>query len=654
MPSNILKISSALSLLALLFACSGSDNPVDQPEPRPTEPPIINQAKPFTGALTKVGQISASRYIKNGIYSATQSFSTDVPVTAAPEASFADGFSTTNTQEAGVDEADRVEYDGDFLYLAAYPQWREGREYQSHVRVLQRNADFSLNEVNVLGLDDKNANINGIYHHQQHLAVLSTNTQVYTIDALVVEPWSNAEDRVVLDVYDVSNPVDAQVSLKIEFDGTLLSSRRIDNQLYLVTSYVANVEGLNLDASTDEELLANYLAILDTPDGNLMPKAYVDGSSQALNSPQDCAIPAEATSKDGYAQLLTVIRIDMQQPSDISASCMSTVADVMYMSTDNIYLGSTVDNQTALHKISLDNDLSYQASGIVDGIIGWRGPANLRLSEKDGYLRIVSSDYQERDPEHFLSILNQQGSELVVVANLPNENNPEPIGKPREDIFAVRFFGDRGYIVTFEQIDPLYVIDLADPLSPSVTGALEVPGFSSYLHPLDNNYLLGVGQQISGNDIPETGSVPIVPVTEEGMKVSLFDVSDPANPIELNSVVKENGYTPVEYDYRSLAVLNIAGSYQFAMPLEQWGQSEEIGIALWAPTNSLLLLEVDTQSSNPELIERAQISVSNDQEHYIYGGDDRSVIHGEHIYYVHGNQIWHSLWQSDPILDGPY
>ena len=136
------------------------------------------------------------------------------------------------------------------------------------------------------------------------------------------------------------------------------------------------------------------------------------------------------------------------------------------------------------------------------------------------------------------------------------------------------------------------------------------------------------------------------------MKLSLFDVSDPANPIEVNSIVKERAYTPVEYDYRALAVLNNAGHYQFAMPVEHWGGLNVIG--QWQPSHSLLLLEVDTQAAQPVLLERTSLSADNEQDFYIYGGDDRSVIHGEHVYYIHGNKVWHSLWQSEASIDGPY
>jgi hypothetical protein len=239
------------------------------------------------------------------------------------------------------------------------------------------------------------------------------------------------------------------------------------------------------------------------------------------------------------------------------------------------------------------------------------------------------------------------------LSRVPNTSQPQPIGKPGEEIYAVRFFENKAYIVTFERIDPLYVLDLEDPYTPRVAGALEVPGYSSYLFPMDNNYLLGVGQQVSAANIPDRGTVPEAPVTQEGMKISLFDVNDPANPIEINSIIMAQAYTPVEYDYRALSVLNTAGAYQFALPVEEWGQSDaEMGS--WWARSSLLLLQVDTNSGQVTLMQNKQIQVPNPADYYIYSGDDRSVIHGEHVFYIHGNQVWHSLWNDELKPAGPY
>ena len=659
---DLLCLVTIVMFVFVLAACS--DNAQDIVEPIieiPAEPPQLNSATSFDGPLVKAGQLPVSRFIKNGIYSAlfehANTYKEGVVEAVVSQDSITTNFSSTNTQESGVDEADRIEYDGNILYLAAYPQWFDGSTNQSKVRVLERQNDFSLNEVAELPLRDENSNIHGLYQHNDRLAVLSINTQIYTIDALSLSPtpWSPNEQRLTLDIYDTSLPSNPSTVTNIQIEGAMVSSRRIDDNLYIVTSFTAYIEGLNPNASTDEELLANYSTILNTPDSQLMPKIYQnDDQGAPLNSTEDCVIPAQANDKDGYAHLLTVSRINLTDPKDIQSSCISSVANMIYMSEANLYLSSSLDNQTVLHKVSLDANLTYQATGKVNGIIGWRGAPNLRLSEQDNNLRIVTSDYDTSMPEHRLSILTQQGNELTISATLPNDTFPEPIGKPGEDIYAVRFLGDRGYIVTFERIDPLYVIDLADPINPRVLGALEIPGFSSYLHPLDNGYLLGIGQQVNVNIISEDGVVTDQPVTQEGMKISLFNVSDPTNPIEVNSIIKSSSYTPVEYDYRALSVLNNNSNYQFALPIESWNMPSDESVGFWVASNSLMLLEVDTTSNNPELILRNEVRPDVSDKSYVYGWEDRSVIHGNNVYYIHGNQVWQTTWAKDAVVFGPF
>ena len=641
--------------IAGLTACSGDSSEDDLGQtPVPTAVPQINPATAFSGALAQVNQAKASRYIKNGIYSSIAQYAYQTAYPSAPAETLKDNFSTTNTQESGVDEADRLEYNGDTLYLAAFAEWRNEANYPAHVRVLQRNTDYSLTQVAELPLSQENANIDGIYLNDDRLAVLSSEGYRYTFDTLMAGSWDTFENKFTVDLYntrEVSSPV---LLNNMQFDGSLLSSRRIGDALYLVSSFTAHVEGLNLNASTDAEFLANYRKIVATSDDELMPKVYVDGQAKALFSAEDCVIPAQASDKDGYAQLLSVIKINLLVPTEIVASCVSAMADMMYMSADSLYLGAAVNEQTALHKIGLQGAVpSYQASGLLNGVVGWQSQRELKLSEQNGFLRVVTTDYSAQSPVHHLSVLTQNGNELQVVASLPNKDQPEAIGKPGEEIYAVRFMGDKAYIVTFERIDPLYVIDLSDPYTPIVAGALEIPGFSSYLFPMDNNYLLGVGQHVNARNIPDRGAVADEPVTQEGMKISLFDVNDPANPIEINNIVMAQAYTPVEYDYRALSALNINGAYQLAMPVEQWGQNED-EFGTWWNQSSLLLLQVDTNSAQPMLIQNSQVQVPNSSDYYVYGGDDRSVIHGEHVFYIHGNQVWHSLWNDELKPAGPY
>ncbi|MBL4631705.1 MAG: beta-propeller domain-containing protein, partial [Paraglaciecola sp.] len=398
---DLLCLVIIMMIVFVLAACSNETTVIDDPiTARPTEPPVLNSATSFEGPLVKSGQVSASRFIKNGIYSAVFDYSNTfkdgvVEATASLDSASA-GFSTTNTQESGVDEADRIEYDGNTLYLATYPQWYNGTASQAKVRVLERQNDYSLSSVAELPLRDENSNIQGMYQHDDRLAVLSTNAQVYASDTLsfAPSPWSPNDQKLSLDIYDTSLPSSPSEVSHIKIDGAMVSTRRIGDSLYIVTSYTAYIDGLNPEASTDEELLANYLTILDTPDSQLMPKIYRNGDQGTpLNSIEDCAIPAQATDKDGYAHLLTISRINLTDPNDIQSSCISSVASMLYMSEANLYLSASVNNQTVLHKVSLDANLTYQATGKVDGIIGWRGAPNLRLSELDNNLRIVTSDY---------------------------------------------------------------------------------------------------------------------------------------------------------------------------------------------------------------------------------------------------------------------
>lgn len=645
-------------IVITLTACSGGgDSNVDKPIAKVTKPPVVNQPQAFDGPLIQASANQFSRYLKNGIYASTVfTLENQTPVTDAGFATSGSpsrGYSTTNTQVEGVDEADRIEYDGDYLYASIYPQWQTLVAEPATVRVLKRNEDFSLTEVNRLQVDDVEQNIDGIYLSNSRLTAIGSQGGFYALNDVAIEPWFANTPEINVNIWDVSIPEQTNSLADIQIEGWLLASRRINEHVYIVSSYVPELESLNPQASTDEEQVRNYNTIVDTPTSQLMPSISYDGSKVPLNDAEDCFIPQGAQVADGFAQLVTVTRINVSQPQDIESVCLSVYGQTLYMSESNLYIAASLEEATAFHKISL-SDMAYQASGSVRGYLGRNSNPNLRIDEHQGYLRVVSSLYPKEGPEHSLSILQQSGNELIQTAVLPNTQQTETIGKPGEDIYAVRFAGDKAYVVTFERIDPLYVLSLEDPLQPVIAGSLEIPGFSSYLHPLENGYLLGVGQDVSEQNIPDNGSIPVEPPVTNGVKISLFDVRDPANPLEVSTLIKADSYTPVEYDYKSLTVLENQGEYQFAMPLETWGSSDEPSIGLWAPEHSLLMLDVDTNADSAELVELNQMQVSPEGRDYVFGGSDRSVIHGSHVYYLHGNQVWLGNWAADMSVEGPF
>jgi uncharacterized secreted protein with C-terminal beta-propeller domain len=169
----------------------------------------------------------------------------------------------------------------------------------------------------------------------------------------------------------------------------------------------------------------------------------------------------------------------------------------------------------------------YLASGSISG----RLLNQFSMSEHKGDLRVAATkDGSENSSE--VNVLREDGGVLTSVGSVGG------LGKG-EQIFAVRFLGDRGYVVTFRQTDPLYVLDLSDAAAPKVTGELKIPGYSAYLHPIGDHRLLGVGQ-----DATDQGRV-------QGTQLSLFDVSDPANPTRLANATLTGSSSDAEYDHHA-------------------------------------------------------------------------------------------------------
>ena len=147
---------------------------------------------------------------------------------------------------------------------------------------------------------------------------------------------------------------------------------------------------------------------------------------------------------------------------------------------------------------------------------------------------VDSMSEAESDTYNTLYILDENLEELSRITNLA----------PDEDVYSARFMGDIGYFVTYRQMDPLFSVDLSDPKNPEILGELKIPGFSEYLHPYGEGQLLGIGM-----DVDETGMVT------NGVKLSMFDTSDPKDVQEAAKYVIEEAYsTEVGYNYKAALV----------------------------------------------------------------------------------------------------
>ena len=324
-----------------------------------------------------------------------------------------------------------------------------------------------------------------------------------------VYPYNSKSVTMVMtyDISDIKNPKELSRTYQ---DGWYISSRNIGSEFVLITNY-----NINLYMESD--------AVID----NCVPKCGT-GAENYKRIPNDSICIMEQVNDSRY---LVASVFDINNPeSTLKSEAVLGGGENIYCTENTLYVTSSESSYsndlaeeifgagssdiiTQLYKFDITGgDIKYLASATVAGF----ALDQFSIDEKDGYLRIATSTgYWGKDVVNIVHVLDK---DLKAVGTLGG------IAKG-EVIKAVRFSGDTAYVVTFEQTDPLFVIDLSNPKEPKITGELKLPGYSQYLHPVAENLLLGVG--VDGD---ENGA-------KNGLKISLFDVSDPKNPVEADRFV---------------------------------------------------------------------------------------------------------------------
>lgn len=615
----------AVSLIAasvLLAACGGSS---DNNESQLWQ---VSAAATSTATLTQVSGQQLERYLKYGLYARADMRHLDgaVPVPADP------GSSGTNLVTQGVDEADRVKFANQTLYVSGI----DADTDTPYVKRWQRNADGSLAALEPFTLAPQLRQVLGLYATDEQLTVLGDDHYGNVGIALSPPEWGAANGNISVQLFEQGNSV-----YQLQFDGDLIDSRRTADALWLVSRYQPQVAGYQSFAGTVAANESNMLVLENAELTDLLPKRRLNGSvPEPLIASQQCYLPSDAQSNEGSDRMVVLTRIATAAPYQTESSCiLASVAD-LYMSAEHLYLHGSVNyeshSRTVLHKFSLDDSaVGYQATGAVDGYIGGSQRAFM-LYEQQQYLMLLTSDRADADLLHRFWVLEQDGAELKTVAQLPNAQQPDQaIGKPGEDIYAVRFTDDRAYVVTFERTDPLYTLDISNPLQPAVIGELEIPGYSAYLHNISDNLLWGLGQQIDTNEQggPVWNSV--------GAKIALFDVSADDAVVQDELVFAEQ-YSPLEYQHHSLASVQLGDVTRLALPLSRY--SAEYGEQV-----SLLTLEVTNNGTMQKTGE-----LTPQYSGYFGSWGARSVLVNDDIYFVLGDRVYHSQWPQPEQVVAEY
>jgi inhibitor of cysteine peptidase len=394
-------------------------------------------------------------------------------------------FSTTNIQVEGVDEADIVKCDGRYIYVV------------SGDNVFITDA-YPPSDARVLSEIQENENPSEIYINENKLVVLG---------------WDFAK------VYDVSDRENPTLRREVSFDGEYFNSRMINDYVYLIITS-PQVYALENEINLPEISCNGDVKTVPATDiyyfENLYDYSYQFTTIMAINTQNDGEAITSETFLMTTAQNLFVSSNNIYitytnywvYPRVLSTTVMSNgMAPSSGMAQDT--------EKTIIHKIAIaDGGIGYKCRGEVPGHV----LNQFSMDEYQGYFRIATTmGWHEANNVY---VLNE---DLNITGRLENI-------APGEGIYSARFMGSRAYLVTFVKVDPLFVIDLSDPNNPRVLGELEIPGYSDYLHPYDETHIIGVGKNAVDS---EEGNF----AWYQGVKVALFDVSDPENPREISSYV---------------------------------------------------------------------------------------------------------------------
>ncbi|MCL2748120.1 MAG: beta-propeller domain-containing protein [Oscillospiraceae bacterium] len=472
------------------------------------------------------------------------------PMPPASEVGGGGEHSETNAQVEGIAEGDIVKTDGQYLYIAQGTQVSIVKADGASMSVASvirpsDSDDASIREMYVVG--DRLVLVTSRWEAPPPLPPIDTDgddTPDYRYNY-----WQPGKTFTGYDVYDISDRTDPSRFRLFELEGSPLETRLAGGILYF---------------SATKHIYSTAFEQLEGNENDLLPLCRDTAAAEEatyIESKDICYFPGKL---EASYLLLGAFDISKKEPCDVQS--FLGAGEYFYMSGGSIYIakpewGEDGQYKTALYRFSVEGtSIQYEADGRVTGF-----PLNqYSMDEYNGYFRIATTDWES-------------GNYVTVFDSAMNQTGRTPPLAPGESVKSARFMGDRGYVVTFRQVDPLFSLDLSDPKNPRVTGELKIPGFSQYMHPVGEDLMVGFGRHTAEIFMRhDDGTEEVVGVTDAGMKISLFDVSDPENPLEIDVLLLgQSSYSEATDNPRAMMVDAKRGLFGFPFESYDWDSSSK-------------------------------------------------------------------------------
>jgi inhibitor of cysteine peptidase len=481
-------------------------------------------------------------YTKGGLGRITTAVAAAAPEASAPGVNNNVAYSDTNVQVAGVDEADIVKTDGRYIYVMAQNSLYLAQAYPVETaRILSHIVipGFSPQE---LFIDQDRLLVFGTtYYTPADQTVPGQPGYPTTIQPGIAKsnvgilPYPTGGNLVSIKLYDIQDRANPKLLKSVDIEGSYLTSRKIGTDVYFV---INSYPSFNVPQPLATDIIPGYQEVLGNAIISYDLKPIANFNEIGYIPPRQAA------------NFITVASLSMSDATRaLSKEVIVGSGENVYASLANLYIAQTswptYDNigqlvgdnvqTTVITKFALSNgSVTYTATGEIKGHI----LNQFAMDEYDGYFRIattISGYVDNRD--------TSTNNVYVLDATLKATGALEDVA-PGESIYAVRFMGKRAYLVTFLHVDPLFVIDLSQPAAPQILGKLKIPGYSDYLQPYDETHLIGIGKEVDASidaDLIHTENA-VYYTAIQGVKLSLFDVSDVSNPIEVyKEVIGDRG-----------------------------------------------------------------------------------------------------------------